>query len=202
MGCTSNYVAHDFLFAAAALTRGPGEETAATLQFSHKMNRLVLNLNVDDPEVNAKEGDAVTFILPGITTDGTFNVNSGEITPESITDKVVFTGIYGQPTSLLYIPQMKSNVELLVKIGTKYFSAVIPKLATSEDESGYSYTYTITKTRENVIVKLENTSINDWNAGEGGDIEAEEKHQETTGIPSVGDWNNGGDIELAEPNQF
>lgn len=194
------YVANDFMFATTSVTRGTEKETSAALQFSHKMNRMVLNLKVDDPSFTVKDGDAVTYTLQDIVTDGTFNTTTGAITAEKTTGKVTFSGTYGSAVDIIYIPQVKKDVELLIKIGDKYLSAVIPSLASSEDESGYSYTYTITKTTGKVTVKLENTSINDWNAGQGGDIEAEEKKQETTSAPAVGDWNAGGAIDVTEQN--
>lgn len=195
-----NYTIHDFMFATTTVTRGTEPESTASLRFSHKMNRLVLNLKVEDPGISINAGDAVTYTLNDIVTDGTFNTVNGTVTAESTTGKVVFTGAYGSSVEFLYIPQMKKDVELLIKIGTRYISALIPSLASSTDESGYSYTYNITKTQDAVTVKLENTGINDWNAGEGGDIEAGEKKQETASTPSVGDWNTGGSIEMTEQN--
>lgn len=198
---SGTYAASDFMFASTAVARGDEAETQATLQFSHKMNRLVLNLKSEDPDFTAEEGETLTYTLQDIKTGGTFNTTTGTITPDGTTGKVVFTGLYGSPAQVLYIPQVKTDTELLIKIGKKYITATLPSLAASEDESGYSYTYNITKTRNGVIVSLVNTGINDWNAGEGGDIEAEEKKQETAGKPSVNDWNNGGNIDMSEQNE-
>lgn len=196
----NTYVPNDFMFATTSVARGAEDETTTSLRFSHKMNRMVLNLKVEDPQFTVKEGDAVTYTLRDIVTDGMFNTITGAVTAETATDKVIFSSTYGSPVDLIYIPQVKKDVELLIKIGDKYLSAIIPSLASAAEESGYSYTYTITKTQSKVTVKLENTSINDWNTGQGGDIESEEKEQETTSSPSVGDWNAGGSIEMTEQN--
>lgn len=194
------YVKHDFLFASTSVVRSSDAETTASLQFSHKMNRLVLTVKIDDASINAKEGDAIVYTLQDVITDGVFNTTSGTISSETAAGDVVFSGKYGSPAEVIYIPQTKKNVELLIKLGTKYFSAIIPSLASSGTESGYSYTYNITKTAEGVTVQLDKVGINDWVAGEGGDIEAEEKNHETAGTPSVGDWNNGGNIDMESKN--
>lgn len=194
------YVKNDFLFGTTTVVRSDQPATTASLQFDHKMNRLVLTLKIEDTSLNVAEGDAIGYTLQDIITDGVFNTTTGAVTPAKTTGKVTFSGQYGQPTEIIYIPQTKKNVELLIKAGKKYYSAVIPSLAASEEESGYSYTYTITITEAGTTVKLDKVGINDWIAGEGGDIEAGEKNNETTGTPAADDWNNGGNIEMESKN--
>lgn len=193
------YVSNDFLFASTTTTRGTStDKVDVKFLFAHKMNRLLLTLNVTDSELNVKDGDAVAYKLNGVVTNGTFKTTDGTVTLGKTTGSMNLSGKYGKTVSIIYAPQTTTNLPLTINVGGRYYTAVLPTLATTEAPSGVSLEYEVNIKGDGVTISLINTGIDNWKPETGGSIDAGEQEPETTCDAKGDTWDEGGAIEVTE----
>lgn len=168
--------ATDFLFA-----EGDASASSPTLAltFKHRMARIIVNVKTStddgfmaDDIFGTAAGSVIkssTAQFGGLVVTGTFNGNTGVVTPS--TDKAIFTveGGVDDKTAhtrqyLLIVPEQQAcSYRHIFNKGMDDEHSFTATLGTYTWKGGYSYTYNITVKRSGLSIT--STSIEDWDNG-------------------------------------
>lgn len=183
---TGNY---DFMFAEATASR---EKPEAAFKFEHKMSRVALTItetstDEEDAEAEASRAgeDEITVTLRGVVIDGTFNTETGEVTPGKTTGDISVTGTLGEKVYFILPAFEDANtapIELVIAKGDQaYGGTFTPGL---EGSTEYQYTVDLKETTGSMQVSGE--IVSGWTPENGGSINVGE--QEAPNTLEVGDF--------------
>lgn len=162
----------DFLFAPAV--EGSRDKSELGFTFSHKMTRVVLQVNVDVASgILSDKADEAIFQLDGLKHEGTFNTLTGVAAPAdnaSVTNEWVLANpkvdsqTKTKEYTLILLPQtiaQNSNLTFRAVINGENFTCKL----TSNLVEGVSYTYAITVKKTGLEVS--ECTISNWSDGNG-----------------------------------
>jgi len=183
---TGNY---DFMFAEATASR---EKPEAAFKFEHKMSRVALTItetsaDEEDAEAEASRAgeDEITVTLREVVIDGTFNTETGEVTPGKTTGDISVTGTLGEKVYFILPAFEDANtepIELVIAKGDQaYGGTFTPGL---EGSTEYQYTVDLKETTGSMQVSGE--IVSGWTPENGGSINVGE--QEAPNTLEVGDF--------------
>ena len=169
----------DYLYGTG--TGGVGTNGEVNFTFNHKMSQLVLNFIVGD-DVNLN--DLANYTLQGLKMQGTFDTSDGEASADAEAQAADLTinaetGYYdatNHTSTLILFPQAATSATLCVSLGGQTYTATLnfPTASAVQGlESGYSYTYNVTVSKDEMVVAK--ADIYPWQAGNGNsgqDVEA------------------------------
>lgn len=170
------YKASDLMVGAPA--NNPVSKTSGTVQltFKHCLSKININISAGDGIDPVDLQDATVTIL-NTTTGGTFNVQTGEVTPNGVQAAATpitagtlevreDTGVQG--ISAIVFPQTVSagSQFISIKYGGDQQTPVteliytLPQTASVDFAAGYSYTFNITAKKSGLT--LDGSTITDW----------------------------------------
>lgn len=170
------YKASDLMVGAPA--NNPVSKTSGTVQltFKHCLSKININISAGDGITETDLQGAIVTIL-NTTTGGTFNVQTGEVTPNGVQAAATpitagtlevreDTGVQG--ISAIIVPQTVSAGRQFISIryggdqqtpATELFYT-LPQAADVDFAAGYSYTFNITAKKSGLT--LDGSTITDW----------------------------------------
>lgn len=169
----------DYLYGTG--TGGVNTNGEVNFTFNHKMSQLVLNFIAGD-DVNLN--DLANYMLQGLKMQGTFDTSDGEASADAEAQAADLTinaeaGYYdatNHTSTLILFPQAAASATLRVSLDGQTYTATLnfPTASAVQGlESGYSYTYNVTVSKDEMVVAK--ADINPWQAGNGNsgqDVEA------------------------------
>lgn len=181
---------YDFMFAEATASR---EKPEADFKFEHKMSRVALTITEtpakeeeDSEKAASRAGeDEITVTLRGVVVDGTFDTETGEVTPGKTTGDISVTGTLGEKVYFILPAFEKANtdpIELVITKGDQaYGGTFTPGL-----ESSTEYQYTVDLKETTGAMKVSGEIISGWTPKEEGAINVGE--QEAPNTLEIGDF--------------
>lgn len=184
------YVGHsavDFMFATGTATRSNPQ---VNLQFKHKMSKVSLDIK-DSNAAATKAETPISYTLQGVIIDGTFNTETGEITPGSTKGNVTVDATLGTASSIILPPmaaeatEEEKTIQLLIKIGDKaYAGELTPALGSSQE---YQYSIDLSQTTEGSKLKIDSPTMEGWTPNNEGNLLVKEEVVYNTTL-EVGDF--------------
>lgn len=184
------YVGHtavDFMFATGTATRSNPQ---VNLQFKHKMSKVSLDIT-DSNAAATKAETPISYTLQGVIIDGTFNTETGEITPGSTKGNVTVDATLGTASSIILPPmaaeatEEEKTIQLLIKIGDKaYVGELTPALGSSQE---YQYSIDLSQTTEGSKLKIDSPTMEGWTPNNEGNLLVKEEVVYNTTL-EVGDF--------------
>ena len=165
---------YDFMFAEATASR---EKPEADFKFEHKMSRVALTITEtpakeeeDSEKAASRAGeDEITVTLRGVVVDGTFDTETGEVTPGKTTGDISVTGTLGEKVYFILPAFEKANtdpIELVITKGDQaYGGTFTPGL-----ESSTEYQYTVDLKETTGAMKVSGEIISGWTPKEEGPV--------------------------------
>lgn len=156
----------DFMYATGTATRSNPQ---VDFSFQHMMSRL--RLTITD---SASNGTAITYVLGNVVVDGTFNTESGVVTPGSTTGSITVDATLGTASYVMLPPVASaSTIQITIYVGNSvYVGTFAPALAASTE---YQYTIELGDTEEGKTVTVSSESITGWTGEDGGSISVKEE---------------------------
>ena len=170
------YKASDLMVGAPA--NNPVSKTSGTVQltFKHCLSKININISAGDG-ITETDLQGATVTILNTTTGGTFNVQTGEVTPNGVQAAATpitagtlevreDTGVQG--ISAIIVPQTVSAGRQFISIryggdqqtpATELFYT-LPQAADVDFAAGYSYTFNITAKKSGLT--LDGSTITDW----------------------------------------
>lgn len=184
------YVGHsavDFMFATGTATRSNPQ---VNLQFKHKMSKVSLDIK-DSNAAATKAETPISYTLQGVIIDGTFDTETGEITPGSTKGNVTVDATLGTASSIILPPmaaeatEEEKTIQLLIKIGDKaYAGKLTPALGSSQE---YQYSIDLSQTTEGSKLKIDSPTMEGWTPNNEGNLLVKEEVVYNTTL-EVGDF--------------
>lgn len=165
----------DYLWAMGTAQVGQAE---VKFKFSHCMTQLKLKFKAGAGVTLSN----MTYTLSGLKMAGSFNTLTGEAAADAaagaadLKDIPVVFNNGGYSSSLILFPQLcATDPVLTVTLDKVSYTATLmvdPDQTTQQKElaAGTSYLYNVTLKKEGLLV--EQTTIEDWNDGKGGNVDA------------------------------
>ena len=171
---TANLPAIDYLWAQQT---AQSSNPKVDFQFSHRMSRIILNFKAGAGTVLPTDG--LTYTLPGLATEGTFNTLTGEAQATgtaSTLEKLPTITTAGQPTGTAILwPQPANSVRLQLTLnGTTFGAALTFPSGTAGEALAPSSSYPFNVNVERTGIEISKADIEDWTDGGSKDITLQE----------------------------
>ena len=161
----------DFLYSNNA--RGIKNGETVTLQFTHKLSKLDINLKGDE---TAKDLKGIAVALTGMNTSATVNLADGVLTTTeskaNINLKVNAAGTFAE--AIVLPAESVETSKLVFSLNDKTYEWTMT-LPGNKIESGCKYTFnaTVSIFEGQPVVKMGNAVITDWTDKAGGNIDVD-----------------------------